>query len=171
MRISSPSASTSAASALPNQRSAPKSRRSAPTARSFVIPRLLALQTHGFPTLRPAFTRRTAPQQSGPVAWDAPNRLLIWGWTPTHIWATQLSYFFEYRTGYPFSVINLQQQLVGTPNSSRFPAYISLNLGIEKKFEFRGYLWSVRLKVITIFGRQNPDTVVNNIDAPNFGAF
>jgi hypothetical protein len=81
-----------------------------------------------------------------------------------------LSYFFEYRTGYPFSVINLEQQLVGTPNSSRFPAYISLNLGIEKKFEFRGYLWSVRLKVVTIFGRQNPDTVVNN-NAPNFGAF
>jgi hypothetical protein len=112
-----------------------------------------------------------APQQSGPVAWDAPNRMLIWGGTPTHIWATQLSYFFEYRTGYSFSVINLQQQLVGTPNSSRFPAYISLNLGIEKKFEFRGYLWSVRLKVVNIFGRQNPDTVVNNMDAPNFGTF
>lgn len=111
------------------------------------------------------------PQQSGPVVWDAPNRLLAWGWTPTHIWATQLSYFFEYRTGYPFSVINLQQQLVGTPNSSRFPAYLSLNLGIEKKFEFRGYPWSVRLKVVNILGRHNPDTVVNNKDAPNFGAF
>jgi hypothetical protein len=60
---------------------------------------------------------------------------------------------------------------VGTPNSSRFPAYVSLNLGVEKKFEFRGYLWSVSLKVVNIFGRQNPDTVVNNIDAPNFGAF
>jgi len=112
-----------------------------------------------------------APQQSGPVAWDAPNRLLIWGLNPTHIWATQLSYFLEYRTGYPFSVINLQQQLVGAPNSSRFPAYVSLNLGIEKKFEFRGYFWSVRLRVVNIFGRQNPDTVVNNIDAPNFRAF
>ncbi|HZV89025.1 MAG TPA: carboxypeptidase regulatory-like domain-containing protein [Candidatus Binatus sp.] len=110
-------------------------------------------------------------QQPGPVAWDAPNRLLTWGWAPTHIWAIQLSYFFEYRTGYPFSVFDLDQQIVGPPNSSRFPAYASLNLGIEKKFGFRGYLWGVRVEAVNALNRQNPDTVVNNIDAPNFGAF
>jgi carboxypeptidase family protein len=110
-------------------------------------------------------------QQPGPVAWDAPNRLLTWGWTPTHIWSTQLSYFFEYRTGYPFSVINLQQQLVGPPNSLRFPAYANLNLGLERKFAFRGYLWAARVEAVNILGRQNPDSVVNNMDAPNFGAF
>jgi hypothetical protein len=112
-----------------------------------------------------------AAQQSAPVAWDAPNRLLSWGWAPTHIWAIQLSYFFEYRTGFPYSVINLQQQLVGPPNSSRFPVYSSLNLGIEKKFGFRGYLWGVRVEAVNALGRQNPDTIVNNFDAPNFGAF
>ena len=110
-------------------------------------------------------------QQPGPVAWDAPNRLLIWGWAPTHIWGIQLSYFFEYRAGYPFSVVNLQQQLVGAPNSSRFPAYANLNLGIEKKIPFRGYLWAARLEAVNILGRQNPDTVVNNVSAPNFGKF
>jgi len=110
-------------------------------------------------------------QQPGPVAWDTPNRFLTWGWAPTHIWGIQLSYFFEYRTGYPFSVVNLQQQLVGAPNSSRFPAYLNLNLGIEKKFAFRGYLWAARVEAVNILDRQNPDTVVNNINAPNFGAF
>jgi hypothetical protein len=110
-------------------------------------------------------------QQSGPVTWDAPNRLLSWGWAPTHIWGIQLSYFFEYRTGFPFSVINLEQQLVGPPNSSRFPDYASLNLGIEKKFGFRGYLWGVRVEAVNALDRQNPDTVVNNINAPNFRAF
>lgn len=105
-------------------------------------------------------------QQPGPVAWDTPNRLIVWGWIPTHIWSVQLSGFFEYRTGYPFSVVNLQQQLVGPPNSSRFPAYASLNLGIERKFELRGYLWAVRIEGVNILGRQNPDSVVNNIDAP-----
>jgi hypothetical protein len=112
-----------------------------------------------------------AAQQPGPVAWDAPNRLVTWGWAPTHIWGIQLSYFFEYRTGYPFSVINLEQQLVGPPNSSRFPAYASLNIGLEKKFAFRGYLWGVRIEAVNILNRQNPDTVVNNFDAPNFGTF
>ena len=106
-----------------------------------------------------------AAQQPGPVAWDAPNRLVLWGWAPTHIWSTQLSGFFEYRTGYPFSVVNLQQQLVGPPNSSRFPAFASLNLGLERKFELRGYLWAVRVEGVNILGRQNPDSVVNNIDA------
>ena len=112
-----------------------------------------------------------APQQSAPLAWDAPNRLLTWGWVPTHLWKTQLSYFFEYRTGYPFSVVNLQQQLVGTANSARFPAYLNLNLGLEKKFAFRGYLWAVRGEMVNVMDRLNPETVVNNIDAPNFGAF
>ena len=112
-----------------------------------------------------------AAQQSAPEAWDAPNRIVTWGWAPTHIWGIQLSYFFEYRTGYPYSVINLQQQLVGSANSSRFPAYASLNIGIEKKFPFRGYLWGVRVEAVNVLDRQNPNTVVNNIDAPNFGAF
>jgi len=112
-----------------------------------------------------------AAQQAAPVVWDAPNRLVTWGWFPTHIWAMQLSYFFEYRSGFPYSVINLQQQLVGTPNSARFPAYASLNIGLEKKFNLRGYLWGFRVEAVNILNRQNPDTVVNNIDAPNFGAF
>jgi hypothetical protein len=112
-----------------------------------------------------------APQQPGPLAWDTPNRLLSWGWAPTHIWSTQLSYFLEYRSGYPFSAINLQQQLVGLPNSMRFPAYASLNLGLERKFGLRGYLWAARVEAVNILGRKNPDTVVNNVNAPNFGAF
>ena len=112
-----------------------------------------------------------AAQQSAPVAWDVPNRFLSWGWAPTHIWGIQLSYLFEYRTGFPFSVINLQQQLIGLPNSLRFPDFASLNLGIEKKFGFRGYLWGVRVEAVNAFNRQNPDTVVDNIDAPNFGVF
>ena len=112
-----------------------------------------------------------APQQSAPEAWDAPNRIVTWGWAPTHIWAIQLSYFFEYRSGYPFSVTNLEQQLVGPPNSTRFPAYANVNLALEKKFGFRGYLWGVRVESVNALNRQNPNTVVNNFDAPNFRTF
>lgn len=112
-----------------------------------------------------------APQQSAPLAWDAPNRLLSWGWTPTHIWKIQFSYFFEYRSGYPFSIVNLEQQLVGPANSSRFPAYANVNLALERKFGFRGYLWAVRVEAVNAFDRANPNVVVNNIDALNFGQF
>lgn len=111
-----------------------------------------------------------AGQRSGRLAWDAPNRLVTWGWAPTHIWGLQLSYFLEYRTGYPFSVVNFQQQLIGA-NVRRFPPYASLNLGLEKKFAFGGYLWAARIEVVNVLGRKNSDAVVNNVDAPNFGAF
>jgi hypothetical protein len=110
-----------------------------------------------------------AAQQSAPLAWDAPNRFLTWGWTPTHIWKIQFSYFFEYRTGYPYSIVNLQQQLVGPPNSSRFPDYNNLNLALEKKFAFRGYLWAARIEMVNALNHRNPNVVVSNRDAPNFG--
>jgi len=112
-----------------------------------------------------------APQQPAPLAWDAPDRLLTWGWTPTHIWKIQFSYFFEYRSGYPYSAVNLEQQLVGAPNSLRFPDYKNLNLALEKKFAFRGYLWAARIEAVNAFNWQNPNVVVNNVDAPNFGQF
>jgi hypothetical protein len=112
-----------------------------------------------------------AAQQPAPLAWDAPDRLLTWGWTPTHIWKIQFSYFFEYRTGYPYSAVNLEQQLVGAPNSLRFPDYKNLNLALEKKFAFRGYLWAARIEAVNAFNWQNPNVVVNNVDAPNFDQF
>lgn len=112
-----------------------------------------------------------SPQLPGPTAWDAPNRFLSWGWAPTHIWKIQLSYFLEYRTGYPYTAVNLQQQLVGLPNSLRFPGFINLNLGLERKFTFRGYIWAARVEGVNVLNRQNPNTVVNNVDAANFGMF
>jgi Carboxypeptidase regulatory-like domain len=106
-----------------------------------------------------------APQQGGPLFWDAPNRVLSWGSFPTRWWGIDIAYLFEYRTGYPFSSINQQQFLVGAPNSQRFPDYASFNLSLEKKFRFGKYLFAVRGSVINLFDRQNPNVVVNNVDA------
>jgi len=120
------------------------------------------------PTLGALFFAAQAP---GPLAWDAPNRVLSWGWTPVPFWHLWLSYFLEYRTGFPFSVINQQQQLVGAPDRLRFPDYVSLNLGIEKRFHLASYQWAARLTIINITDHGNPDSVVNNMDAPDFLTF
>ena len=106
-----------------------------------------------------------APQQGAPLAWDAPNRGLSWGTVPTPFWGIDFAYFFEYRTGYPFSVVNQQQFLIGAPDRLRFPDYASLNISLEKKFRFRKYLFAIRGSVINLIDRQNPTVVVNNIDA------
>jgi hypothetical protein len=103
--------------------------------------------------------------------WDAPNRFLGWASVPTPLWEILFSCLLEYRTGYPFSVVNQQQFLIGAADSRRFPDYASLNIGLEKKFRFRGYLFAVRGSAINVTGRANPNVVVNNVDAPNFLAF
>jgi len=107
-----------------------------------------------------------AAQQGGPLSWDAPNRFLGWASVPTPIWGILFSCLLDYRTGYPFSEVNQQQFLVGAANSQRFPDYASVNIGLEKKFRFRGYLFAVRGSVINLFDRQNADVVINNVDAP-----
>lgn len=110
-------------------------------------------------------------QAPGPLPWDAPNRFVSWGWTQTPFWRLLLSYSFDYRTGYPFNVVNQQQTLVGAPERMRFPNDYRLDLGFEKQFPFYRHLWAVRLAIINITGRNNPTAVVNNVDAPNFLTF
>jgi hypothetical protein len=110
-------------------------------------------------------------QQPGPLPWDAPNRVVASGWTPIPIWGLLLSGFAEYRTGLPFNVLTLQQQLVGAPGSQRFPDYFSLDLGLEKRFRFKGHEWAFRISAINLTGHANSDSVVNIVGAPNFLAF
>jgi hypothetical protein len=110
-----------------------------------------------------------APQQPGPLSWDAPNRVLTWGSIPTPIWGVLFSFLVDYHTGYPYSAINQQQFLIGAADSLRFPDYASLTVGFEKKFTFRNRIFAARLSVINVLDRQNPDVVVNNVDAPNNG--
>jgi hypothetical protein len=109
-----------------------------------------------------------SPQESGPPVWDTPNRFVSSGWTPAPFWNLLLSYYFEYRTGFPFSVVNERQQVVGAANSMRYPDFVSLNAGAEKRFKFLTREWAVRFTIINLISRENPDSVVNNIDSPNF---
>jgi hypothetical protein len=110
-------------------------------------------------------------QAAGPVAWDAPNRFVSRGATPVPLWHLFVSYFAEYRTGFPFNVVNTYQQLVGAPGGLRYPADFDLNLGGEKRFRFHGHEWGIRVSAINLTGHDNPDSVVNNVDAPDFREF
>jgi len=112
-----------------------------------------------------------APQQPGPLSWDAPNRVMTWGSIPTPIWGILFSYLVDYHTGYPWSAINQQQFLVGAPNSMRFPDYTTVSIAFEKKFTFRDRVFAVRVSVINLLNGGNSDVVVNNVDAPNYGLF
>jgi hypothetical protein len=109
-----------------------------------------------------------APQESGPLGWDTPNRFVSSGWAPAPIGNLFLSYFFEYRTGFPFSTVNEQQQVIGPANRMRLPDYAGLNIGIEKRLRLFTRTWSVRFTILNITNHNNPDGSINNINSPRF---
>lgn len=114
-------------------------------------------------------------QRPGPYFWDTPNRFLSWGYVPFFklpiIHQTEIAYSMESRTGFPFSVTNNQQQLVGEPGSRRFPEYFSLNLQLEKRFHLFGYYWALRGGFDNITGHFNPAFVNTDINSPQFLLF
>jgi hypothetical protein len=106
----------------------------------------------------------------GPLPWDTPNRLISWGWLPL-LKGFDLAYALDWRDGYPYSLVNEEQHLVGAPNSRRFPAYFSLNLHAERRLRFLGFQWALRAGFNNVTNRPNATSVNNNIDSPHFLTF
>jgi hypothetical protein len=110
------------------------------------------------------------PQLSGPLPWDSPNRVVGWGWLPL-VHGFTFGYTLDWHTGYPFSLVNQDQELVGPPNRSRFPGYWQVNVHIEKQFRFLHYEWALRGGFNDVTGSNNPTVVDNNVDSPTFLRF
>jgi hypothetical protein len=145
---------------------------------------------HGY-TLFGAYTHSTAhtnaaidylptisylgPQQSGPLAWDTPNRVLSWGWLPFLVpgfknhW--DFVYTYDWHTGFPFTAINSGYQVVGSANSHRFPSYLDFSPGLEVRFHLRGRYLGLRGVMENATDRRNPLVVNNVVDSPQFGTF
>ena len=123
-----------------------------------------------------------AAQTGGPLGWDAPNRILMWGWAPVErkwfprllqpvVGDTDFQFLTDYRTGYPFSVTTEAGNLVGDPNGARFPDFCTVNIALERKFPFRGYVWAFRVGLINALARANPNVVNNDFNSPQFLTF
>jgi len=112
------------------------------------------------------------PQASGPLPWDTPNRVLSWGWLPVpKLKNWDFVYTADWRTGFPYTSVNANHQVVGAPNSRRFPDYFSLSPGLEWRFHFRGYYFGLRGVIENITDNQNPVIANNNVDSPQYGTF
>jgi hypothetical protein len=115
------------------------------------------------------------PQQSGPLFWDVPNRILSWGWLPA--WAPFLPtihknwdfvYTFDWHTGFPFDSINAGEQIVGPAGSRRFPNYMNFSPGLEWRFHFGGKYFGLRGLITNATNSQDPYIVINNVDSPDY---
>jgi hypothetical protein len=120
-----------------------------------------------------------SPQAAGPLPWDATHRFLAWGWAPVEktwfprrlqpvIGDTDVQLLLDFRTGFPFDVTNEAGNLVGAPGTRRFPAYTTVNVALERRFPFRGYLWAWRVGLVNALNRRNPNVVNSDIDSPQF---
>ncbi|MSV28533.1 MAG: TonB-dependent receptor [Bryobacterales bacterium] len=114
-----------------------------------------------------------ATQTPGPYSWDAPNRFLTWGWAPLPqtvrlFRKTEVAYLAEYRTGFPFTVVNEEGSLVGRPNQVRFPAYFNVNLHFERKFRVMQTTWAWRFGINNLTNNGNPNVVNNNVDSSSY---
>lgn len=113
-----------------------------------------------------------AAQLSGPLPWDSPNRILASGWLPVpHVRAWTFGFSLDWHDGYTYSLMNEQQELVGLPDSQRFPRFFVLDVHLEKRFRLLGYELAIRGGFNDVTDRGNPSVVENNINAPNFGQF
>ncbi|HVW11377.1 MAG TPA: TonB-dependent receptor [Bryobacteraceae bacterium] len=119
------------------------------------------------------------PQAGGPQPWDAPNRLLMWGWAPIEkkwfpgilqrvVGDTDLQLLTEYHTGFAFNSTTENGYLEGLPDSRRFPDFFSVNLAAERRFPFRGYLWAFRVGAVNILARSNPNVVNSDYNSPAY---
>ncbi len=114
-------------------------------------------------------------QQSGPLPWDVPNRIISWGWLPVPLKMLRKRWDFVYaldeHTGFPYTAVNAAQQVVGAAGAQRFPAFVNFSPGLEWKFHFRGQYWGLRGVMENATDSANPAEVNNVVDSPEFGTF
>ncbi len=125
-------------------------------------------QVFDFTIDNPIFSQQSA----GPLAWNTPNRFLTWGWLPLpHFPHWSFAWSAEVHSGFAFSAVNQNQQVVGGANSYRFPNYVSLDPFLEYHFRLRGHDLALRGGFENITGHTNPTAVDNNINSPHFLTF
>jgi outer membrane receptor protein involved in Fe transport len=115
------------------------------------------------------------PDEYAKQPYDVPNRLLFWGdfGLPFDIVATPV---VDWHSGFPFSLLNEQQDFVGTRNEGgRFPQLVTFDLLVTKglTIPFRGKKYKGRagFTVFNITNHWNPRDVQNNLASPQFGTF
>jgi hypothetical protein len=115
------------------------------------------------------------PQQSGPLPWNTPNRVISWGWLPLEIpWfkkSWDFVYTLDWHNGFPITSVDDNEQVVGVVGSRSFPNYLSFSPGLEWRFHFHGYYFGLRGVLENATNSQNPAVVNNNVDSPDYLTF
>ncbi len=103
---------------------------------------------------------------------DLPNRFLWWGSLNIRRPQLQILPIVEYRSGFPYSSLNVLQDYAGVPNSNRFPNYFSLDARFAKDFKISPK-YTVRLSLtgLNFTNHFNALAVHANTSDPQYGIF
>jgi TonB dependent receptor len=110
------------------------------------------------------------PAGRAPTPSDVPHRLRAWATfsLPLRI---VLSPAVDWRSGFPFSALNVYQQFAETPHSRRYPNYFSADLTTFKTFDVFGRTMDLGLQFFNLTGHSNPRDVIAVVDSPRYGEF
>lgn len=107
----------------------------------------------------------------GRMPWDAPNRILGWGYFPLPFRKWAVAVLADYRTGFPFPVTSDSGVVAGAVDGHRYPSNFDLNLAIERRFTFAGYRLAIRAGANNLTGHRNPTAVNAVVGAPQYLQF
>jgi len=111
------------------------------------------------------------PDERGPLAWDAPNRVLVWA-SLTLPRGFAVFPVLDTRTGFPLSNVDADRNFVGPRNAvGRFPTFVSLDAQVTKKLRVIGHNATIGLKVFDVTNHFNPRDYQGNAASVNFGRF
>jgi hypothetical protein len=109
------------------------------------------------------------PDAFAPLNADVPHRLLTWGMFSLP-WHLTISPFLEVRTGFPFTRIDEEWNVVGSRNDSRFPLFASFDIAGEFAFTVPpGVPMRLGLKLFNATGRKNGRAIQADVERPDFG--
>ncbi len=109
------------------------------------------------------------PAAIGPLAADVPHRFLAWG-VISLPWQITASPFLEIRSGFPYTRIDENWDVVGVRHDARFPTFVSLDVAVEKAVQLPfGLPARIGLKVFNLAGRANGRAVQRDVQRLDFG--
>jgi hypothetical protein len=111
------------------------------------------------------------PDERGPLPWDAPHRVLVWG-------SVGLPRGFavfpvvDVRSGFPLSNVDADRVFVGPRNAAgRYPTFASIDAQVTKRLRVLGHNATIGLKVFNITDHFNPRDYQGNLASATFGRF
>jgi hypothetical protein len=101
---------------------------------------------------------------------DAPHRLLAWA-TINLPASFVVSPVMEWRSGFPYAVVDERREYVGEPNTERYPAFFSTDLVFFKTLTAGDHSADIGIQVFNVTDHRNPRDVYAVAGSQGFGTF